>query len=35
MKKLRVDDFPSVIDLTFKIDEDDGFIVNIEQAFAI
>ena len=35
MKKLRVEEFPQVLDLKFKIDEDDNFTVPIDIAFMI
>lgn len=34
-KKLRFDEFPELKDISFKIDEDDNFIVDLENAFMI
>jgi hypothetical protein len=35
LKKLRIEEFPQVLDLHFKCDDDDPFTVAIDQAFMI
>ena len=35
IKKLRIDEYPQVLDLKFKVDDDDPFTVSIDIAFMI